>query len=142
MITKTRSISEKEIVKKWLIVDASNVRLGKLATKCASLLLGKHKVTKVDYLDAGDNVIVINAGNIEMHPRKETKKLYYSHSGYPSGLKVKTFLELKEKNPSYIIREAVWGMLPNNKLRHRMITRLFVYSDAEHPYAEKFSTNK
>jgi large subunit ribosomal protein L13 len=119
MTTKTRSIKESEINKKWLLIDAKDVRLGKLATKCASLLMGKHKVANADYLDAGDNLVVINAGKVELHRRKESKKLYYTHSNYPGGLKVKTFAELKEKNPAYIIKEAVWGMLPKNHMEKR-----------------------
>ena len=132
MVTKTRSIKQSEIDKKWLVIDASNIRLGQLATKCASLLMGKHKVTKVDYLDSGDNVIVVNAGKVELHRRKETKKLYYRHSNYPSGLKVKTFLELKEKNPAYIIKEAVWGMLPKNRMGRKILGNLYIFAGAEH----------
>jgi len=132
MATKTRSIKLNEVDKKWLIIDATNVRLGKLATKCASLLIGKHKVTNVDYLDIGDNIIIINAGKVELHRRKVSKKLYYTHSNYPGGLKVKTFAQLKEKNPAYIIKEAVWGMLPKNHMGKKILGNLYIFAGAEH----------
>jgi large subunit ribosomal protein L13 len=132
MTTKTRSIKFNEVDKKWILIDATDVRLGKLATKCASLLIGKHKVTNVDYLDAGDNVIIINAGKVELHPRKVGMKKYYTHSNYPGGLKVRTFAELKEKNPQYIIKEAVWGMLPKNHMGKKLLKNIFIFAGAEH----------
>lgn len=132
MNTNTRSIKFSEIDKKWILIDAAGVRLGQLATKCSSLLMGKHKVTKVDYLDAGDNVIVINASKVELHPRKETKKKYYTHSNYPGGLKIKTFAELKESKPEYIIREAVWGMLPKNHMGKKLLSNIFIFAGPEH----------
>ena len=132
MAIKTRSIKKEEIIKKWLLIDATDVRLGQLATKCASLLMGKHKVTKVDYLDSGDNVVVINAGKIELHRRKETKKVYYTHSNFPDGLKVKPYLEVRANNPAYIIKQAVWGMLPKNRMGKKILENLYVFPGVEH----------
>jgi large subunit ribosomal protein L13 len=132
MTTKTRSIKFDELDKKWLLIDATDVRLGQLATKCASLLIGKHKVTNADYLDAGDNVIIINAGKVELHPRKVTKKKYYTHSNYPGGLKMRTYAEVLEKDPKYIIKEAVWGMLPKNHMGKKLLGNMFIFAGAEH----------
>ena len=132
MTTKTRSIKFKEIDKKWILIDATDVRLGQLATKCASLLIGKHKVMNADYLDAGDNIVVINASKVELHPRKVMMKKYYTHSNFPGGLKVRTFDELREKNPQYIIKEAVWGMLPKNHMGKKLLKNIFIFAGPEH----------
>lgn len=131
---KTRTIKQKEIENKWYLIDASNIRLGQLATRAASLLIGKGKVTKATNLTSGDTVIVINSSKISIHPRKRQAKKYYRHSGYMGSLKVETFEELLKKNPNKIIVEAVKGMLPVNKQRAKMLKNLFVYSGAEHTH--------
>ncbi len=106
------------------IIDATNKILGRLATEIAILLRGKHKPDFVPYKDKGDFVIVKNIKNIKLTGKKEEKKIYYHHSGYIGGLKKTPFKKLFERDPSEILRKAVWGMLPKNKLRARQIKRL------------------
>jgi large subunit ribosomal protein L13 len=132
MTKTTRSIKAKEIQKNWIVIDATNVRLGKLATKVASLLMGKHKVTHVEYLDGGENVIVINATKISINQTSIDKKVYYWHSGYPGGLKSKSIVDLLEKKPEYVMKEAVWGMLPKNRMGRKMLSHMHVFAGAEH----------
>jgi large subunit ribosomal protein L13 len=114
----------------WFVVDASNVVLGRLATKVARLLIGKDKASFTPYLDSGDHVVVINADKIRMTGNKVEQKVYYSHSGYPGGLKEVPAKRVRESKPEWIIREAVLGMLPKNKLRARRAKKLRVYRDA------------
>lgn len=123
----------------WHLIDAKGQILGRLATKIASLLRGKAKPEFVPYLNNGDNVVVINAVKIKVTGKKEEEKIYEHFSGYPGGRKVIKLSEMRQKNPGRIIRDAVKGMLPQNKLRDRWLTQLYVYADANHPYAEKFS---
>jgi large subunit ribosomal protein L13 len=114
----------------WFVVDATNVVLGRLATKVARLLIGKDKASFTPYLDSGDHVVVINADKIRMTGNKVEQKVYYSHSGYPGGLKEVPAKRVRESKPEWIIREAVLGMLPKNKLRARRAKKLRVYRDA------------
>lgn len=130
-----------EIKRDWHLVDAKGEILGRLATVIAGLLMGKVKPYFVRHLDCGDNVVVINAKDIKVTGKKEKQKKYYRYSGYPGGLKTQTLAEIRAKNPNRIIYEAVRGMLPQNKLRDRMLTRLYVYADDKHPYADKFLIN-
>ncbi|MEI6532274.1 MAG: 50S ribosomal protein L13 [Candidatus Roizmanbacteria bacterium] len=129
--------SSKNIDRKWHIVDAKNQILGRVANKIAILLEGKNKTNYVEYLDIGDNIVVINAKLVEVTGNKRLVKTYDSFSGYPGGLKVTTFEKLQQKNPSEIIRQAVSGMLPKNKLRDRRLARLHIYADDIHPYSDK-----
>lgn len=128
----TRSIKKSEVVNNWVLIDASGVRLGRLATKCASMLIGKHKVNKVDYLNGGDHVIVINAKNIDVYKKKLTTKMYVRHSGYRGGFSEKPLEQVIEENPGYAIKEAVWGMLPKNKMGREILTNLHIYADDKH----------
>ena len=114
----------------WFVVDATNVVLGRLATKVARMLIGKDKPSFTPYLDSGDHVVVINADKIRMTGNKVEQKIYYSHSGYPGGLKEVPAKRVRETKPEWIIREAVLGMLPKNKLRARRAKKLRVYRDA------------
>ena len=114
----------------WFVVDATNVVLGRLATKVARMLIGKDKPSFTPYLDSGDHVVVINANKIRMTGNKVEQKIYYSHSGYPGGLKEVPAKRIRETKPEWIIREAVLGMLPKNKLRARRAKKLRVYRDA------------
>jgi large subunit ribosomal protein L13 len=114
----------------WFVVDATNVVLGRLATKVARLLIGKDKASFTPYLDSGDHVVVINADKIRMTGNKVEQKVYYSHSGYPGGLKEVPAKRVRESKPEWIVREAVLGMLPKNKLRARRAKKLRVYRDA------------
>ena len=112
------------------VVDATNQVLGRLATKVARMLIGKDKPSFTPYLDSGDHVVVINANKIRMTGNKKKKKIYYSHSGYPGGLKEVPAKRIRETKPEWIIREAVLGMLPKNKLRARRAKKLRIYRDA------------
>src|ERR1700723_59464 len=112
------------------VVDATNQVLGRLATKVARMLMGKDKASFTPYLDSGDHVVVINADKIKMTGNKVEQKMYYSHSGYPGGLKEVPAKRVRETKPDWMIREAVLGMLPKNKLRARRAKKLRIYRDA------------
>lgn len=114
----------------WFVVDATNQVLGRLATRVARALIGKDKASFTPYLDSGDHVIVINADKIRMTGNKVEQKVYYSHSGYPGGLKEVPAKRVRETRPEWIVREAIVGMLPKNKLRARRAKKLRVYRDA------------
>ena len=114
----------------WFVVDATNQVLGRLATKIARMLMGKDKPSFTPYLDSGDHVVVINADKVRMTGNKVEQKVYYSHSGYPGGLKAVPAKRVRETKPDWMIREAVLGMLPKNKLRARRAKKLRVYRDA------------
>jgi len=114
----------------WYVVDAKDQVLGRLATKVARLLIGKDKPSFTPYLDSGDHVVVINADQIKMTGNKVEQKFYYSHSGYPGGLKEVPAKRVRESRPEWIVREAIVGMLPKNKLRARRAKKLRVYRDA------------
>jgi large subunit ribosomal protein L13 len=118
----------------WVVVDANGQTLGRVVTQIAALLLGKHKPTFTPGVPMGDHVVVINAGNIAVTGRKLTEKTYYKHSGYPGGLKSISLRDQMEKHPDRVIRSAVWGMLPHNKMGRHVLKRLKVYSGAEHPH--------
>ena len=127
-----------EIDRQWLLVDASGETLGRLATKIAGLLLGKHKPSFTPGVEMGDFVIVINAQKIivtgtRTHS-KLTEKMYHKHSGYPGGLTSISLRDLLNTHPDRVIHSAVWGMLPHNKMGRHLMTRLRVYSGAEHPH--------
>jgi len=142
-ITKsTNPIKESDIKREWHLVDASKKVLGRFAPDIVRLLQGKHKVNYVSYLDNGDYVVVVNAKRVRVTGKKAETKTYSSYSGYPSGQKNITFANLLEKNPTEIIKRAVSGMLPKNKLRDRRLTRLFIYADDKHPYESKFKGQK
>lgn len=123
-----------DIERKWWLIDADGKVLGRLATEAANLLRGKKKPSYVDFMDTGDFVIVINAEKIRLSGRKLEQKKYYSHSGYPGGIKEKTLKEMMEKKPEEVIRKAVWGMLPKNKLNRAVHKKLKVYAGPDHPH--------
>ncbi|MBV9575071.1 MAG: 50S ribosomal protein L13 [Gammaproteobacteria bacterium] len=131
---KTYFATNENIEHKWYVVDASGKVLGRLATQIAKYLRGKHKPEYTPHADAGDYVIVINASEIEVTGKKEQEKMYYSHSGYPGGIKEITFEKLQAKDPIQIIERAVKGMLPKNPLGRAMLRKLKVYAGAEHPH--------
>lgn len=114
----------------WFVVDATDQVLGRLATKVARLLIGKDKPSFTPYLDSGDHVVVINAEKVRMTGNKVQQKVYYSHSGYPGGLKAVPAKRVRESRPEWVVREAIVGMLPKNKLRARRAKKLRVYRDA------------
>ncbi|OGD85746.1 50S ribosomal protein L13 [Candidatus Curtissbacteria bacterium RBG_16_39_7] len=124
----------------WYLINAKGKILGRLATEVATILMGKNKPSYLSYLDLGDNVVVINAKDVRLSGRKEKQKTYTSYSGYPGGLKVKTFEEIKSARPQDLIYHAIQGMLPKNKLARQMIKKLYVYPGEEHPYKDKFKS--
>jgi len=114
----------------WFVIDATDQVLGRLATKAARLLIGKDKPVFTPYLDSGDHVVVINADKIKMTGNKVEQKVYHSHSGYPGGLKAVPAKRVRESRPEWMVREAIVGMLPKNRLRARRARKLRVYRDA------------
>lgn len=118
----------------WILVDAKDQSLGRLSTQIASYILGKHKPTFTPGVDMGDEVVVINASQLRFDPRRMESKMYYWHTGYPGGLKEMTLKTMLEKYPERVIRKAVWGMIPHNKLGRSLIKRLRVYPGNEHPH--------
>lgn len=122
------------IERNWYLVDAEDEVLGRLASRIASVLMGKHKPDYTDFLDTGDFVIVVNAEKIRLTGKKWDDKVYYSHSGYPGGLKQTTARRVRDEHPERLLHMAVRGMLPKNKLGRKMLTRLRVYEGAEHPH--------
>ena len=137
MVTKLKHYnpSHDELVNDWQVIDAGEQVLGRLATRVAKLLMGKHKPSYVPHLLSGDFVIVTNAANIRVTGLKAEKKVYRRHSQYPGNLKEISFERMKEKSPERILELAVKGMLPKNKLGRRMLKRLKVYAGAEHPHS-------
>ena len=120
---------------KWCLVDAKDQKLGRLASKVSTLLMGKHKPEYTPGVLMGDSVIVINAKDIKVNPTREKEKIYYRHSGYPGGLKAVSFPDQLENHPDRVIKSAVWGMLPHNKHGRHMLKRLKIYSGQEHTHA-------
>ena len=135
LIMKTYFATNSNVEQKWYVIDASGKVLGRLATQIAKYLRGKHKPEYTPHADAGDYIIVINADKVTVTGKKEQEKIYYSHSGYPGGLKEITFDKLQKKNPIEIIERAVKGMLPKNPLGREMLRKLKVYAGALHPHA-------
>jgi large subunit ribosomal protein L13 len=127
--------SKNGIVRKWHVIDGDGVVLGKLASKAAMLLMGKHKPSYTPFLDTGDHVIVINAGKVRLTGRKEESKVYRHFTGYPGGLVEKSFRRVREERPSRIVEEAIAGMLPKTKLGKQMYRKLKVYAGDRHPHA-------
>ena len=138
---KTYSAKPSDVTRAWYVVDASEVPLGRLATKVATLLTGKGKPMFTQHIDCGDNVIVVNAAKLQVTGDKLNKKIYYRHSNYPGGLRETTLAEKLDQDPTEVIFKAVRGMLPVNKLRDGRLARLKIYADAEHKHeAQKPAT--
>jgi large subunit ribosomal protein L13 len=123
-----------DIERAWHVVDADARVLGRVATEVATLLRGKHKPTWAPNVDGGDHVVVVNASRLDVSLRKYESKQYHRHSGYPGGLKTESLGHLIERDPGEVVRRAVKGMLPKNRLGRRMIKRLRVYAGPEHPH--------
>jgi large subunit ribosomal protein L13 len=131
----TRFVKPEDANRKWYIVDAKDKVLGRLASEVAKVIRGKNKPTFTPNFDTGDFVIVINASQIKVTGKREFLKTYSHHSGYPGGLKTKSFEEIMAKNPEFIIENAVKGMLPKNRLGNKLIKKLKVYADENHPHS-------
>ncbi|MCK9235154.1 MAG: 50S ribosomal protein L13 [Acholeplasmataceae bacterium] len=132
---KTFMANAQTITRKWYVVDAENKTLGRLATEVASIIKGKHKPTYTPHVDSGDYVIVINAEKIKLTGKKWDQKMYYSHSGYNSGLKATVAKDVMEKFPTRIVEKAIVGMLPHTRLGAQMAKKLFVYAGPDHKHA-------
>jgi large subunit ribosomal protein L13 len=128
-----------EIERKWYVVDATGQNLGRMATRIAHVLLGKHKPTFTPGVEMGDYVVVVNAGAVAVTGTKTNSrlstKMYYRHSGYPGGLKSVSLRDQLQTHPDRAIRAAVWGMLPHNRMGRSLLKRLKIYAEAEHPHA-------
>jgi large subunit ribosomal protein L13 len=131
---KTISISERQISRRWYLVNAQGKVLGRLASKVANILRGKGKPIFTPYLDVGDHVIVINAAKVRLTGSKLTQKTYYRHSGYPGGLKSISAAKLLSRHPERVVEHAVRGMLPKNKLGDAIFRKLKVYGGEDHPH--------
>ncbi len=131
---KTYLPTKESVTHKWYVVDADGAVLGRLATRVASLLRGKHKVEFTPHVDTGDGVIVINASKVRLTGRKAQQEFAYRHSGYAGGFKAVAIGDLLKTRPEVVIEDAVWGMLPKNALGRKIIRRLKVYRGAEHPH--------
>jgi large subunit ribosomal protein L13 len=136
---KTYSPKAKEIEREWWVIDATDKTLGKIAVQVANLLMGKHKPIYASHIDTGDYVVVINAARVRVTGKKAEQKIYYRHSGYPGGLKSRSFEEIFYKDPGRVIELAVKGMLPHNNLGRAMFKKLRVYAGNEHPHQAQVS---
>jgi|SRR5581483_9313454 len=130
----TNTFSAKDIKRNWQLVDAKDQTLGRISTQIARILMGKTKPSFVPYLDQGDFVVVTNAAKVKVTGKKPSQKIYTRHSGFPGGLKQENFAHLQERRPTEIIRHAVRGMLPKTKLGDKMIKKLYIYPESEHPH--------
>jgi large subunit ribosomal protein L13 len=134
MVDKT-FVPKGKVDKGWVLVDASGQILGRLATQISQVLLGKNKPVYTPGVDVGDYVVVVNASQVKVFPRRLEEKVYYRHSNYPGGLKSTNLQEMLRRHPDRVIRLAVWGMLPHNKYGRKLIKKLKIYAGAEHPHA-------
>jgi len=132
-----KTTREKDIKREWHLVDVKDQILGRISTQIANLLMGKGKPYFVRNLDCGDYVVIVNSKEVKVTGKKETLKRYNRVSGYPGGFRSETLKELRARRPEEIIRHAVSGMLPDNKLKSRMLKRLLVFKGSEHPYESK-----
>ncbi|MFC1549427.1 50S ribosomal protein L13 [Nitrospirota bacterium] len=131
---KTQYAKKEEVERKWYVADADDQVLGRLAVKIATYLRGKHKPVFTPSVDTGDFVVVVNAEKVKLTGRKLENKVYYWHTGYPGGIKSETAGERMARKPEEVIRDAVWGMLPKNRLGRAMFKKLKVYKGSEHPH--------
>jgi large subunit ribosomal protein L13 len=134
-VEKTYSTKPSDIERKWYVIDAKDETLGRLATKIAAILKGKHKAVYTPHMDVGDFVIVVNAEKVHVTGRKMEQKIYYRHSGYPGGLSEISLRDQLVKHPTRVVERAVWGMLPKNALGRQMFRKLKVYAGPEHPHS-------
>ncbi len=133
-MTRTFSPKPADVQRNWLVIDATDVVLGRLASHTAALLRGKHKPTFAPHMDMGDHVIIVNADKVALTGSKLTQKIAYRHSGFPGGLTATSYADLLEKNPVRAVEKAVRGMLPKNTLGRAQMDKLKVYAGADHPH--------
>ena len=132
---KTFMQKKEEVTRNWYVIDAKDVALGRVASKAAVMLRGKHKATYTPHIDCGDNIIIINASEVLLTGNKLDQKIYYDHSRYVGGLRERTAKTMKKDYPVEMVERAVKGMLPKNRLGRQMYKKLFVYAGSEHPHA-------
>lgn len=132
---RTVSANKATVTKEWFVIDATNVVVGRLASRVTLVLRGKHKPSYTPHVDCGDNVIIINAEKVRFTGKKFSDKNYYRHTGYPGGKRVTHPIEVLRSHPERIVEHAVRGMLPKNRLGRRLFRNLFIYVGAEHPHA-------
>ncbi len=135
LMARTYMAKPAEVTQEWYVVDATGQTLGRLATRVATVLRGKHKPIFTPHIDTGDFVVVVNAAGVRLTGQKAEDKVRYRHSGYPGGLKAAPYSKLMKERPERVVREAVRGMLPHNRLGRAMVKKLKVYEGAEHPHA-------
>ena len=140
MTTKTFRLSGNSMDRRWLVIDAAGRPLGRVASEVAQILLGKHKPTYEPHLAMGDYVVVVNAGKVELTGEKTRQKVYYRHSGYPGGLKERSYIEQMDRDPGRVLEKAVKGMLPHNKLGRQQLSKLKVYAGPDHPHTAQKPT--
>ena len=131
---KTYIPKPKDIHHEWLLIDASGQRLGRLATKVATLLRGKHKPIYTPFLDTGDFVVIINAEKISFSGKKEEQKIYFRHSSYPGGSTFTPLKSMMKSNPEMVLKKAIWGMVPHNALGRKIFSKLKIYAGPDHPH--------
>ncbi len=134
-LQKTHSTKVSDVERRWFVVDATDVPLGRLASEVAQVLRGKHKPTFAPHIDVGDFVIVVNAEKVAVTSDKSESKIYYRHSGFPGGLKEESFEALRVRAPEAIVERAVKGMIPKNRLGRKVGSKLKVYAGPDHPHA-------
>lgn len=139
-VEKTYVPKASEITQEWVLVDANDQNLGRLATQIATILLGKHKPNFTPGMDTGDYVIVVNCEQVRVTGNKMEEKMYYRHSLYPGGLKAISLRQQLEKHPERVIRSAVWGMLPHNKYGRKLMKKLKIYAGPYHPHSAQQPT--
>ena len=140
-MNRTYSPKASEIVRKWYVLDAAGVPLGRLSSLAARLLTGKHKPGYAPHIDTGDFVIVVNAEKAILTGKKEEQKIYYRHTGRPGSLRQETAGQLRQRRPTQIVEKAVWGMLPKNRLGRAQLRKLKVYAGGEHPHQAQQPTS-
>lgn len=131
---KTYSAKKSDVKKKWVLIDAAGQSLGRVASKAASIIRGKTKPIYTPHVDTGDNVIVINAAKVRLTGKKWDDKIYYHHTGYPGGIKSKTAREIRERQPSNLLKKAITGMLPKNRLGRSLHVNFRIYDGSQHPH--------
>lgn len=138
----TKPTKTADVIRQWQLIDVKNQLIGHVASQIANLLMGKSKGYYAKNIDCGDNVVVINSAYVKSTGKKEDQKMYRKHSGYPGGFKEISLKNLRIKNPNVIITHAVSGMIPDNKLKKKIMARLYVYKDDKHSYVNKFQIKK
>ena len=137
---RTRMANPSSVERRWHVIDANGQVVGRIATRAAKILMGKHRAVYTPFIDTGDHVVVVNAAQVKLTGRKEEQKIYRRHSGYEGGLREERAKDVRQRNPIRIVEEAIKGMLPKSKLGNAMYRKLKVYPGADHPHAAQKPT--